>query len=316
MEYINAINTEDLPDNIVKEHVWHLLSKFRDLAQQSIYLLIDPTLRPPSNDEPLSDWLASTQTTPVPIAHESFDQTNSPCIALFNAAKPDHISFFWKLIAEAQQENQPQPQLEGHGRRICALISTESSAQKLAEHIGRQALQRNALQDTIFLRYYDPAVWPDVWATLDPAQRALLCGPVSNWFSLNEYDHWIDYANPDPYPISLSKKLTLTHQQCAWLEEIEQVNYLVHTLKLETGSLPQNFRQHARESIAWARRNGFSRTTDVQACAFHLLRYREAFRLHPRVMDCFAAKKPEDTYFSMIDSLTEHDWSQIQALAH
>lgn len=291
--------------------VWALLSAFREHETQSVHLLIDPTLRPPEADSPLGEWLAGTEVRRVSIGHDSFNDTNSPLLARFDPGIPAHIDFLWTLVEEAFQEAEPLPLLEGKGRRICAFVSASCPLPQLVYHLGAVALQFPPEGGCAFLRYYDPAVWPALWHQLDPAQRAILCGPANHWFCLTR-NGWCDHANPQP-PGGAHTALGLTAAQWNSLADLGLVNTLDHTLALDAWPRPTDFDQRAHNAIQWARQRGFSRDTEVQACAEHLLRYGNAFREHPRIRHLLQNAEPGTSFFALIATLTDADWAQIRA---
>lgn len=300
---MNAINEID-----PIESLWQSL--FIGLSRsgaEPVYCLIDPFLRPPAPYEALGEWLASHPAQTVKIPHAAVAPESYPLLLKLDLANPDEAEFTRALLAEAVEENQPQPLTEGLGRRICAFLVSDAEPEKLLRHLGLQALVTRQGQK-VLLRYYDPAVFPQLWQVFQEEQQARLLGPVSAWWCLDQAQTWQKFAAPAQ---SGRGRLWLQMQQWQALDDVGLCNRVFNDYWQEKEIADPAWFARIRSALQRARSLGFVRETDLLVYAGHALRYGSEFDRHPKLRAAIDGRTAGESYLSLIADLDENDWQSV-----
>jgi hypothetical protein len=287
------------------------------------WLLVDPTVRPLDDDEPLLRALseAGAEIVPVRSPNSRIDNSVLPILARLDSARSAGSAALRLSISEALAECEPEALRRGAARRIGGWLQCSASGAALAHHIGQQMVCRRQDGRLTLLRWTDPAVLWVIWssALLTQQQQAELLGPISAYHLLDAggrcttLDQIGASRSSAVDEASEASRYAFTARQWAQLDAIGSLNRALlrfDAARLDAASLNEA-RDNGMAAILRARSLGFADAQDLATFAWHAMSVHPRFDAHPVVAERLQKRQADDLFTALVDPLDVRTWSCI-----
>jgi hypothetical protein len=273
------------------------------------------------NAEPLPAELDAALRGPgastVPLRHPDIDPSSQPRWLALNT---EHANGSWLVqqsIEFALAELHPASLQQGCGRRIAGWLYLDGELSDALRHWGSQMIQRKPGGQRCLLRLHDPAVLWTLWDLLSPAQRDDLLGAIQCWWLLDPAGHLVS-LRPSATPTE-KRRSPWSAQLWQNIDHVASLNAaLRHWLSRAEAATPSqatlsDARAAAMAAMRRARAAGFKHQNDLCAYARLAVTVHPDFDTHPRVRQATAQRKQDDSFATLVYSLTAEDWTAIAA---
>lgn len=179
--------------------------------QRRCLVLLDPFLSPINN--PIIDYFLSVkQLHQVRIMHPSILASKMPLLLELNLANLFEQQALAYLVDKALNQLSADYLSYGSGQQYCGWLFTHSPVSHIAEDLAKLSLQKR-VNKTLFLRFYDPAIFTQLISLLTESQQQKLHGKIEHWASLNYAGQLVIKSNTGSLKPVLSGQLGLNHEQ-------------------------------------------------------------------------------------------------------
>jgi len=149
----------------------------------------------PAQSDPFDDALVQ-RCVRVPIQHWRFAQHRAPYLVELDLAIAGDAALFDESVELALQAWTVDSLYAERGQPICGWVSTQASAQAVANHWGWRCHVHGHDGKAKLLRFQDPGVREWLWPTLSVAQQRALMGPAAQLFGLGRNKSVLRHACP------------------------------------------------------------------------------------------------------------------------
>lgn len=286
-------------------------------------LVVDPALRNPLMLGPFVDYLAASQTdAPQRLRwhHQTLDPDHRPYLIQLDPAKASDCQVLKESLLLALDDWQFSSQAQAGGHRICGWLFTNTTVQDVALQMGHSAVQRPLLDDNTrkaqLLRFYDPAILPELWKIFKPSQRDALLGQVAQWWQMT----------PEAALHCYSRTVApLDHQQIAldfeshqWraVQQIGALNQVIFRHRMNNGAasamtIDEPQRETIRQALQRAHEYGISNPQDLIAFGLHALNVHPQFDRHARVQQALKQLARHTYYAAAVADISPEEWQAI-----
>ncbi|WP_392553306.1 DUF4123 domain-containing protein [Orbus wheelerorum] len=197
--------------------------------QQRCLVLLDPFLSP--IDDPIIDYFASlNQLHQVRIMHPSILADKRPLLLELNLADLFEQQALSYIIDNALSQLSAN-HLSHRGQQYCGWLFTNAAVNQVADDLAKLALQKRH-NKTLFLRFYDPAIFAQLISLLTASQQKKLYGKIEHWAILNHNRELVIHSNSSPLKPVLSGQLGLSEEQLTQLYCIGINNQMLQQQRL------------------------------------------------------------------------------------
>ena len=278
------------------------------------WLLIDPSVRPLEPEDELAALLQAAGVKAT-LAHRPDRRVAAgdlPALVALDSNRGADSAVLAASIDEGLGELGPTSLARGNGRRIAGWLQSSASTEIVAEHIGRQMIQRRFGRTTL-LRWIDPAALWAFWPVLDTLQQTKLLGPIGTYRFLDPGGRLTTLTGRGFAESSVTGALDLSAAQWADAVSIGALNAALRDWGASRAELPAlaKAREVALAAMRRARARGYVRQVDLVAYARCALNFNARFDDHPLVQARLDAAEPGAYLDGVVNDLTEDDWRQI-----
>ncbi|MDR0702841.1 MAG: DUF4123 domain-containing protein [Azoarcus sp.] len=204
-----------------------------------------------------------------------------------------------------------------HDWPACLIDAPEATHKGLALHLTRR-LVLDSPRGKIFLRYFDPRVFPHLVRILPPERVCALFGPIQTW-TIPFQKTWRSYKRPEITGIV----------PLHWWADAGQAGYILDGITLTNAVLlrwcaylgrditPAGFDSlaaHIDRALLAARHYGLHTKSDITAFALHAIKHGEHFHRHPRIQRLLEKIRQQKTrYETATARFGKRDWAEISA---
>lgn len=233
-----------------------------------------------------------------PLADPLFEAMpdRSPMLVRLDFADLPRIeSLLERALLEARQ---------GHPTRyVCAFLFSPSPLARIARHLSAHLDARIESVGNVYLRYFDPRVWPHMMRLATLEQRRNLFGEIDAWLAVDWHAQLETYGPPQ-LPEQADVRATRKEyslEQWRQIERIETINLCLQQLKRSgISALPDL--AHADAVVAEAARL-LSTQADQIAYSVRVIVEGRAFTQHPLLPGL--VKLSQEHHIPLADVLAE-----------
>jgi hypothetical protein len=198
---------------------------------------------------------------------------------------------------------------KGHA---CLLDAPEATDREVRLHLTRRLLIESP-RGKIFLRYFDPRVFPHLVRILPPDRVRALFGPIQHW-TIPFQKSWRSYERPEVSGIIPLHWTTDAQQADYILKRIGPTNTVLRRWCAGLGrDIPpaefDSLAAHIDRALLAARQYGLHADNDITAFALHLIEHGEHFHRHPRIQPLLENNR----YETATALFNKQDWAEITA---
>ena len=248
----------------------------------------------------------------VPLLHPNIDPVWRPRWLRADTSTSAGSQLIQCSIDHALRELNSDALRNGQGRCIAGwLTSGSNDISAVLKHVARQMIRSHPAGGQHLVRLHDPAVLWAAWPLLSAAQRKRLLGPIDNWTLLNPDGELVTLAaDGDEESSEWSRELWID------IENITPINEMLRNTRGEANPMSAT-RAHsiATAALRRARLLGFTDFNDLAVFARHAVEKHPHFDDHPIIKRALQARKAEDYYTALIESVSANEWHQVVASA-
>lgn len=233
-----------------------------------------------------------------PLVDPLFDAMpdRSPMLVRLGFADLPRIeSLLERALLEAQR---------GHPTRyVCAFLFSAHPLARIARHLSAQLDARIESVGNVYLRYFDPRVWPHMMRLATPEQRRNLFGEVDAWLAVDWHARLETYLPPpsSEHADEPTTRKEYSLEQWRQIERIETLNLCLQQLKRSGISALPDF-AHADAIVAESARL-LSTQADRIAYSVRAIVEGRAFTQHPLLPEL--VKLSHEHHIPLADVLAE-----------
>lgn len=209
--------------NIAKQ----LIDVSRDYKNRCLVIL-DPFLNP-INEAFMQYYQFRVRLYQIPIYHQSVLPKRYPWLIELDLTDKYEHTVLTYMVDKALKQLTPQSIASGRGQQYCAWLFSSEKTKSIIHQLSNMTLQQN---NKILLRYYDPAVFFQLFHLLNPAQKSRLFGIIEKWAVLNRQGELNIHQNEGEIHSNYNGELLITHEQYQQLQCIGINNMLIQADKL------------------------------------------------------------------------------------
>lgn len=250
--------------------------------QLSAYVLVDPILRAPFEQELLDDL--SCEVFIVPAKSHSLEQGQEPRLIRLG---PKAMELLEESISRMLEE-QSDPQSEvARGFAMGGWLLTTASGSSLARHLAFCMRRTLYLKDTWKLfRWQDRRVMEWMWPALTLRQQGALLGPITQWWTLDRRDQLCVYSvvPSDDASAITSAGVVLSVEQRRHAERCELIQTVIRGWRSFSSGLPADYLRTVDQIVSMALEQGVESQQDVVLLAAYALQVHPQLLAHPQVL--------------------------------
>jgi hypothetical protein len=156
-------------------HLQTLHRTFYESANDLCLMWVNPAQGDPFADDPLVE----ERRVGVPIQHPNFDTAFAPYLVELDLGQSRDADVFKRSVAMAWNAWELDSLIAFNGQTIGGWISSDQSAQTLAQHWAKNCHIHSIKGLTKLLRFHDPSPREWLWRVLTPLQQTRLLGSAS-----------------------------------------------------------------------------------------------------------------------------------------
>lgn len=280
--------------------------------QQRCLILLDPFLS--SLNDTVIDYFADLKRLhQVRIMHPSILADKRPQLLeldLTDIYQQQALTYF---IDKALKQLSADYLSYGNGQQYCAWLLTHTAVNHIADDLANLALQK-ADNKTIFLRFYDPAIFKQLMSLLTELQQKKLLGQIEYWATLN-YDRQLNIEiNHGKLVPVLSGQLGINRKQLTQLYCIGINNQIIQTQRLLNPTIGIDVIASLKQISPCIERMLIKNIQDESLLiewATLALKFGVDFDLQPGVVKSTEHFRTRYQYYEWLDSMTQQNWQLI-----
>lgn len=304
-------------ENAAADFVGQLLDWANRHPDLRCHLLIDSALRDARETWETMPADLDERRTPIAVHESLFPPDQRPCFYGLDLAQPADRAVLENSVALMLEDWSQEAAPLGQGHRICAWLwaPQEISANDLAQHLGRQAVQYDLSRNgRVLLRYFDPRVLDLLWQGLNAEQQATLLGPIHAWQFIDRTSALRILSAHRKGDAASSQRLALTERQWAMLSRAGWMNQALTRLQASSGLPPHRTAvQQADDALLRAQLHRLHQEHDLIEFAYLALTRHPRFDEHPLMRPILDAVREGEDFIDAMQRLTPDQWQQIGA---
>jgi len=274
-----------------------------ELLQAHQFAIVDQlTLRPQS-------WHAALPLMPLEQEALKTYPEKLPALLPLEYGKP-YMELLADNLEEARKESKP-----GLLRAMLAL-SEDVEPERLQRHLTDRLVAHLASSGRVYVRYFDPTVFPKLARIIPPNRWSLLYGPVARW-SIPFQEEWISFPAPE-----------VEHRAAAWVitdaqwERVERIRYINDALMEREVVLErpwESFEEYSKATevaeravVAAQKLYGIRERDELLMYTVKALIHGEHFHRHPVIQEALRHPLPEGVGVTL-NTLNETIWAETVA---
>lgn len=272
-------------------------------------VIVDPFIVP-YKDDILDYFQKPNQIEQVLILHPAVVSWQRPILIeldLKNANEQDILRY---TIAQSLKELEPKQIYNNSKRHYSGWIFTHSTIQKIAYRLATLSIQQIENQEFL-LRFYDPAVLPQLLTVLNIWQQNKLCNLIGIWALLDGNGDLFTHYNPKITDLPSAGQLLLTQQQEDELHCIGINNQMLKEYRKENPTHKLNecdTLNHIKPSLLRLMSQGFKDEALLLEWAKIALNNSQNFDLYPELQEKIKMIKTRYEFNPLLKVLRQTDW--------
>ncbi|WP_392562403.1 DUF4123 domain-containing protein [Orbus sturtevantii] len=283
--------------------------------QQRCLILLDPFLAP--LNDPIIDYCAGRrQLHPVPIMHPSIQANKRPLLLELDLTDLFGQQVLSYTVDKALSQLSAEYLSAGCGQQYCAWLFTLSPALQVARDLANLCIQKRQ-RKTLFLRFYDPAIFAQLMNVLEPHQQTKLAGQISHWGRLNYTGELEMHSTAQPLKPVLSGQLGLSDEQLTQLYCIGINNQLIQMQRLNEPTLNIDAISSLRQIMPCVMRMLSKNINDESLLvewAKLAITYGADFDLQPAIIEQTKSFTVHYDYYRWLESIATKNWQDISQI--
>lgn len=272
--------------------------------QQRCLAILDPFLNP--INEPFMEYYKNHHRLhQVLIMHPSVLAINRPWVIELDLHDKYEQSVLSYMIDQALKQLRPESIIAGNGQQYCAWLFTNNDTQYIVNAISTLVLQTRA-QKKILLRYYDPAVFLQLFSLLNIKQQNKLLSQIDIWAMLSREGILNIHRNEGEFEPVLTGQLGINHEQYQKIDCIGINNQIINSQRLRQPTLYIDEIQSLRTIMPCLQRlmekNIYDQDLQLEWAQF-ALRWGPDFDIKPRIIEQIQHLLLGQEYYPVVNKL-------------
>jgi hypothetical protein len=274
-------------------------------------VILDPFISP-LEDNILSYVQNPFQITQVKIMHPSVLASQRPVLLELNLKNPFEQEILRYTIDKSLLELSPNVLNTNSKRHYSGWIFTQAKIPQIAQNFALLSLQK-VVDGTLLLRFYDPAVLPQLLTILTPTQQKKVLGEIELWTLLDGNSDLYCHDNTPKkdegskysfqlgidqqlenqlYCIGITNQLLKSYRKNNPNQKFNECETLHHIMPCLLRMISQGFKDN-NLLVQWAK---IAINNDIN------------FDLHPQIQKKLKTFKSRYDFTSLLNTLTQPDW--------
>lgn len=278
-------------------------------------IILDPFISP-LEDDILKFFQKPDQIAQVKIMHPSILACQRPVLVELNLNNPFEYDILRYTIDKSLLELSPNILTKNNKRHYSGWVFTHATTKQIAQNFALLSLQK-AIDGTLLLRFYDPAVFPQLLSILDPIQQKILLSYIELWTLLDGNGDLYCHINTQNKSSVYSCQLGITQQledqlYCIGINNQALKAYRKNNLTLKINECETL--HHIMPCLLRIISLGFKDNALLVEWAKIAINNDKNFDLHPQIQNKLKMIKTRYEFTSLLDLLKHTDWqSKISA---
>jgi hypothetical protein len=273
-------------------------------------IILDPFISP-FKDEIFQYFFDKDRITQVKISHSAVRAWQRPLLIALNLNNNFERNVLRYTIDKSLIELSPKILGKGGKRHYSGWIFTHATTQQIADDFNMLSIQKVG-HGKLLLRFYDPAVFPQLLFILEPRQQIKLCGRIKRWALLDgNGDLFCHHNTADPCPVYVGT-LGITQQLEDQLYCIGINNQVIKAYRKDHPTNKVNeceMLNHLMPCLLRLISQGFKDNELLVEWAKIAIDYGANFDLHLQIQEKLKTMKTRYDFPALLNLIKQTDWS-------
>lgn len=273
-------------------------------------IILDPFISP-FKDAIFQYFFDKNRITQVQISHPAVRAWQRPLLIALNLNNNFERDVLRYTVDKSLIELSPQILGKGGKRHYSGWIFTHATTQQIADDFDMLSIQKVS-HGKLLLRFYDPAVLPQLLFILEPRQQIKLCGRIKRWALLDgNGDLFCHHNTADPCPVYVGL-LGITRQLEDQLYCIGINNQVIKAYRKDHPTKKINeceMLNHLMPCLLRLMSQGFKDNELLVEWAKIAIDHGANFDLHPQIQEKLKTMKTRYDFPALLNLIKQSDWS-------